>query len=51
MSQYFPHPYEHFGRKLKTESDLSNYATKADLKGEINIDTSRLASSKTKIDN
>ena len=31
MSEYFHEP-KSFGRKVKVESDLSNYATKADLK-------------------
>ena len=31
MSDYFPEPISS-GEKLKVESDLSNYATKADLK-------------------
>ena len=37
MSQYFPKPYEHFG------GDLSNYATKTNLKNPTRIDTSKLA--------
>ena len=32
MSQYFPKPYEPFGGNAKVELDLSNYATKTDLK-------------------
>ena len=32
MSQYFPKPYEPFGGDIKVEVDLSNYATKADIK-------------------
>ena len=31
MSQYFP-PYRSSGRNIKVELDLSNYATKTDLK-------------------
>ena len=31
MSQYFPEP-KSSGRRVKVELDLSNYATKADLK-------------------
>ena len=31
MSQYFP-PYRSYGRNIKVESDLNNYATKAHLK-------------------
>ena len=44
MSQYFPKPYERFGENVKVELDLSNHATKADLKGATSIDTSTLAS-------
>ena len=29
MSQYFPRPYDCFGKNVKVELDLSNYATKA----------------------
>ena len=32
MSQFFLEPYETFDRNVKVELDLSNYATKADLK-------------------
>ena len=28
MSQYFPKPYEPFGRDINIKVDLSNYATK-----------------------
>ena len=31
MSEYFPEP-KSLGQKMKVELDLSNYATKADLK-------------------
>ena len=43
MSQYFPKPNEPFGRDINVKVDLSNYATKADLKNEIGVDTSKLA--------
>ena len=43
MSQYFPKPYNHFGGNVKAELDLSNYATKTDVKGATGIDMSRLA--------
>ena len=33
MSPYFSKPQEGFGGNVKVELDLSNYATKADLKG------------------
>ena len=32
MSQYFPKPYEPFGGEMNVKDDLSNYATKADIK-------------------
>ena len=32
MSQYFPKPYEPFGRDINVKDDLSSYATKADIK-------------------
>ena len=32
MSQYFPKPYRTFGRDTNVKVDLSNYATKTDLK-------------------
>ena len=32
MSQYFPKPYELSGRNINIKLDLSNYATKAELK-------------------
>ena len=33
MSQYFPKPFNaHFGNSIKVNIDLSNYATKIDLK-------------------
>ena len=32
MSQYFPKPYELFGEDIIVKVDLSNYATKDDLK-------------------
>ena len=42
MSEYFPEPkYE--GGKVKVELDLSNYATKADLKNATGVDTSKFA--------
>ena len=42
MSQYFPKPLERSDGNLKVELDLSNYATKADLKGATAVDTSNL---------
>ena len=32
MSQYFPRPFRSFGRNINVTVDLSNYATKTDLK-------------------
>ena len=43
MSQYFPKPYGLFGGVINVKADLSNYATKADLKNAAETDTSTLA--------
>ena len=43
MSQYFPKPHEPFGRDINVKVDLSNYATKTDLKNVTDVDTSRFA--------
>ena len=40
MSEYFPEP-KSSGRIAEAELDLSNYATKADLKNETGLDTSK----------
>ena len=40
MSQYFPKLYEPFGRDIDNKVDLSNYATKTDMKNFLHIDTS-----------
>ena len=56
MSQYFPKAYELFGGDINVKVDLSNYATKAELKSATGVDTSKsaakpgLASLKTEID-
>ena len=56
MSQYFPKPYETFGGDINVKVDLSNYATKTDIKNISHVDTSSfalksdLASLKTEID-
>ena len=56
MSQYFPKPYEPFGGDINVEIDLSNYATKTDLKNVTHVETSsfalktNLANLKTEID-
>ena len=39
MSQYFP-PYNNSGENIKVELDLSNYATKKDIKDITHVDTS-----------
>ena len=55
MSQYFP-PYKSSGRNIKVVFDLSNYATKTDLKNVTHVDVSSFASkaslpnSKTEVD-
>ena len=43
MSQYFPKPYELFGGDLNIKIDLSNYATKTNLKNVTHIDVSTFA--------
>ena len=43
MSQYFPKPFRSFGGKINLKVDLSNYATKTDLKTVTHFDTSRFA--------
>ena len=40
MSQYFPKPFRSFGGNIKVKIDLSNYATKIDLKNVTHVDTS-----------
>ena len=56
MSQYFPKPYEPFGGDINVKVDLSNYATKADIKNIPHVDTSsfalktNLANIKTQVD-
>ena len=43
MSQYFPKPYEPFGGNINVRVDLSNYATKDDIKNITHVDTSSFA--------
>ena len=43
MSQYFPKPYEPFGGDINVKVDLSNYATKTDLKNLSHVDVSSFA--------
>ena len=57
MSQYFPKRFiSNFGDSIKVNIDLSNYATKTDLKNVTHVDTSsfalktNLASLKTEVD-
>ena len=56
MGQYFPKQYEPFGGDINIKVDLSNYATKADIKNISHVDTSsfelksNLASLKTEVD-
>ena len=55
MSQYFP-PYNNSSENIKVELDLSNYATKKDIKDITQVDTSsyslktNLAAIKTEVD-
>ena len=58
MSQYFSKPFNsRFGDSIKVKIDLSNYATKTDIKHISHVDTSsfalktNLASLKTEVDN
>ena len=56
MSQYFPKSYKPFGGDSNVRVDLSNYATKTDIKNISHIETSsfalksNLASLKTEVD-
>ena len=43
MSQYFPKTCKLFGGDVNVKVDLSNYATKSDLKNAAGIDTTKLA--------
>ena len=43
MSQYFPKPYEPFRGDINVKVDLSNYATKTDLKNVSYADVSSSA--------
>ena len=55
MSQYFP-PYNNSNNNIKVELDLSNYATKDDVKNITHVDVSsyatktNLAALKTEVD-
>ena len=56
MSQYFPKPFRNFGGNINIKVDLSNYATKTNLKNVTHVDTSSfalkayLANLKTEVD-
>ena len=56
MGQYFPIPFRSFEGNINVKGDLSNYATKTDLRNITHIDTSsfalktNLASIKTEVD-
>ena len=56
MSEYFPEP-KSLGGRMKVELDLSNYATKTNLRNATGADTSKfakkvnLASLKSNVDN
>ena len=56
MSQYSPQPFRRFGGNVNVKVDLSNYATKTDLKNVTHVDTSsfalktNLANLKTEVD-
>ena len=44
MIQYFPKPFNsHFGDSIRVKIDLSNYATKTDIKNTSHVDTSSFA--------
>ena len=57
MSQYFPKPFRSFGENINVKFDVSNYATKTDLKNIAHVNTSNftlktnLASLKLKLIN
>ena len=56
MSEYFPKPYKSFREDIKIRVNLSNYATKADIKNIAHVDISNfvlktnLANLKTEVD-
>ena len=43
MSQYFPKPFRSFGENIDVKVDLSDYATKTNLKKVTHVDTSSFA--------
>ena len=54
--KYFPKPFKSFGGNINVKVDLSNYATKSDLKNVTHVDTvsfalkTNLASLRTEVD-
>ena len=44
ISQFFPKPFKKFGKNINVKVDISNYATKADIKNISHVDTSSFAS-------
>ena len=50
VSQYFPKGFEPFGGDINVKVDLSNYATKTDIKNISHVDNSSFAL-KTNLDN
>ena len=56
MSKFFTKPYKLFDRDINVKVDLSNYATKTDIKNISHVDTSsfplktNLANLKTEVD-
>ena len=56
MSKYFPKSFRSFGKNINVKVDLSNYATKTDIKIISHVDTSsfaletNLANLKTEVD-
>ena len=42
MIRYFPKSYKPFGGDINVKVDLSNYATKTDVKNVTHVDTSSL---------
>ena len=39
MSHYFPKPFRNFAANINVKVDLSNYATKTDIKNISHVDT------------
>ena len=51
MNQYFPKPYEPFGGDINVKVDVSNYATKADIKNILHVELkTNLANLRTDVD-